>query len=92
MLAKVRRRPSKTISLHLDQTFLLGLDTVKQGRIGQLEPVVLSSLESVVGLGFRDCLDEGFEVTTISPEFESVQMKNIGDGVVQEARVVGDND
>jgi hypothetical protein len=41
---------------HLQQALLLGLDTLKQGWVGELEPVVLESLKSVVGLGLGDDL------------------------------------
>jgi len=77
---------------HLQQTLLLGLDTLKQGGVGELELIILEGLKSIVGLGFRDDLHKVLEVTTISPELEAVEVENIGDNVVEEARVVGDDD
>jgi len=76
---------------HLQQTLLLGLDTIKQGGIGELELVILEGLKSIVGLGLRDDLHEVLEVTTVSPELETVEMENISDDVVEETRVVGDD-
>jgi hypothetical protein len=45
---------------HLKQTLLLGLDTLKERRVRELELVVLGGFESVVGLGLGNLLDEGF--------------------------------
>ena len=58
----------------------------------ELELVVLSGLESVVRLGLRNLSDEPLEVTAVSPELESVEVENVGDAVVEEGRVVGDDD
>jgi hypothetical protein len=77
---------------HLQQTLLLGLDTLKQRGIGELELVVFQGLESIVRLGLRDNLHEAFEVAAVSPKLEAVEMENIGDDVIEEARVVGDDD
>jgi hypothetical protein len=76
---------------HLQQTLLLGLDTLKQRGIGELELVVLEGFKSIVGLGLGDNLHEVLEVTTVSPELEAVEVENIGDDVVEEARVVRDD-
>jgi hypothetical protein len=77
---------------HLDQRLLLGLDTFEERGVGELELVVLGGLEGVVRLGLRDLLDEGLEVTPVATELEAVQVEDVGDGVVQEARVVRDDD
>lgn len=78
-------------NLHLEQTLLLGLDTLKKGGIRELELVILSSLKSVVRLGLGNLLNELLEVTTISAKLEAVKMEDIGDGVVEEARIVRDD-
>jgi hypothetical protein len=77
---------------HLQQTLLLSLDTLKERWVGELEPVVLGGLECVIRLGLGDLLDEGLEVAFVSPDLEAIQVEDIGDGVVEEARVVGYND
>jgi hypothetical protein len=86
------RRILETDLTHLQQTLFLGLDTLKERRVRELELVILSSLKSVVRLGLRDGLDELLEVTAVSPELEAVQVEDVGDGVVQEARIVRDDD
>jgi hypothetical protein len=59
---------TKALSLmcvDLEQTLLLGLDTFKQGGSNrELELVVLSGLEGVVGLGLGSGLDEVVKVLT----------------------------
>ena len=78
--------------LHLKQTLLLCLDTFKKRRLGKLELVIFGSFKSVVRLGLGDLLNELLEVTMISAGFEAVQMKDIGDSVVEEAGVVRNDD
>lgn len=78
--------------LHLEQTLLLGLDTFEERWVGELELVVLGSLERVVRLGLRDLLNELLEVTAISAQFEAVQVEYVGDSVVEETGVVRDDD
>ena len=70
---------------HLQQTLLLGLDTLKKRWVGELEPVVLSSLEGIVGFGLGYLSDEAFEVAFVSPHLEAIQMEHVGNGVVEEA-------
>ena len=77
---------------HLKKRLLLGLDTFKKRRIGEFELVVLSGFKSVVRFSLGNCLNKGLEVTPVTLEFETVEVKNIGDSVVEEARVVRDND
>jgi len=77
---------------HFQQTLLLGLDTLKKRWVGEFELVVLGSLECVIRLGLGDLLDKGLEVAFVSPDLEAVQVEDIGDGVVEEARIVGHND
>lgn len=77
---------------HLEQRFLLGLDALEKRGIGELELVVLGGLKSVVRTSFRNSLHERLEVTTVTLELESVQVQNVGDGVVEEAGVVRDDD
>jgi hypothetical protein len=79
-------------NIHLHQTLLLGLDALKEWWVGELELVVLSGRKAVVSLGLGHLLDKGFEVSTVSPQLEAVKVESIGDGVVQEARVVRDDD
>jgi hypothetical protein len=79
-------------SLHLKQTLLLGLNTLKERGVWELEPVVLGGFKGIVRLGLWDSLDESLKVTPVSPELEPVQVKNIGDGIVKEGRVVRDDD
>ena len=83
---------NKYQNIHLEQTLLLGLDTLKERGIGELELIVLSGLESVVGLGFGNLLHELLKVTAVSAELEAVQVEDVGDGVVEEGRVVRDDD
>ena len=60
--------------------------------IRKLEPVVLGSFETVVRFGLRHLLNELLEVATISVELEAVQVKDIGDSVVEETGVMRDDD
>jgi hypothetical protein len=78
--------------LHLHQTLLLGLHTFKQGRIRELEFVVLGCFKSVVRLGFGDLFDEVLEVTAIPADLETVEVKDVGYGVIEETRVMRHND
>jgi hypothetical protein len=77
---------------HLEQTLFLGLDTLEEGRIGKLELVILCSLESVIRLGFGDVLDKLIEVSTVAAELEAVEVQHVSDCVVEEGRIVGDDD
>ncbi len=79
-------------NLHLQQTLLLSLDTLKERWVGELELVVLGRLKSVVRLGLGNLGYELLEVSTISAELEAVQVENIRDRVVEETRVVRYND
>lgn len=79
-------------AVHLEQRLLFGLNTFEKRWVGELELVVLLGLETVVGLGLGYGGDKLLEVTTISLELEAVQVENVGDGVVQETGVVGDDD
>lgn len=88
----MRYNPADIENIHLEQTLLLGLDTLKERGVGELELVVLSGLESVVGLGLGNLLHELLKVTAVSAELEAVQVEDIGDGVVEEGRIVRDND
>ena len=60
--------------------------------VRELELVVLGRLKSVVGAGLRDLLHKRLEVALVATELEAVEVKNVGDGVVEEARVVRDDD
>lgn len=77
---------------HLQQRLLFGLNTIQQRWVGELEPVVFQSFETIVRLGLRNGLNEFLEVATISSELEAVQVEDISDGVVKETGVVGDDD
>jgi hypothetical protein len=78
-------------NLHLEQTLLLSLNTLKERWVRELELVVLRSLECVVRLGLRNLLNEFLKVTAVSAELEAVQVEHVSDGVVEEARVVRDD-
>jgi hypothetical protein len=58
--------------------------------VWELELVVLSSLKSVVRFRLNNDLDESLKVTAVSLDLEAVE--DIGDRVVEEARVVSDDD
>lgn len=73
---------------HLHERLLLGLDTVEEGRVGELELVLLVDVELVVGLGLGNVLDEGLEVTWVPLNLEAVKVEDVGGDVVEEARVV----
>lgn len=77
---------------HLKQTLLFGLNTIEKRGVWELEPIVLSSLEGVVGFRFRDLFYECLEVTPVTLDLETVDVQNIGDSVVEEGGVVGDDD
>lgn len=78
--------------LHLEQTLLLGLNTLEERWVGKLEFVVLRSLKRIVRFGLGDLLNKLLKVTAVSAELEAVQVEYISDGVVEEARVVRDDD
>ena len=77
---------------HLEERLLLGLDTLKERGVGELELVVLGGLESVVRASLGNSLHEGLKVTAVTLELEAVQVKDVGDGVVEETGVVRDDD
>lgn len=77
---------------HLEERLLLGLDTVEEGGIREGKLIVLSGLESVVRLGLRDDLDKGLKIATVTLDLEAIEMENVCDGVVEESRVVRDDD
>ena len=75
------------------QRLLLGLDTgEKKGVVRELELIVLGRLERVVRASLRDGLHEGLEVAAVALELEAVQVENVGDGVIQESRIVLNDD
>jgi hypothetical protein len=80
------------INIHFQQALLLRFDTFKHGGIREFEHVILSGLEGIVGLGLRHLLDKGIKVPLVSPELEAVQVEDVSDRVVEEARVVGHDD
>ena len=77
---------------HLEQGLLLSLDTIEKRRIGELEPVVVSGFQGIVGLGFWDSLNEVLEIALVSLNLEAVDVQDISDGVVQETGIVGNDD
>lgn len=77
---------------HLQQTTLLSLDTIKERWVREFELVVFGGLEGVVRFSLGDSLDEGFEVAGVTPELETIDVEDVGDDVVEEARVVGNDD
>jgi hypothetical protein len=74
---------------HLEEGRFLGLDTHKERRIRELELVVLSSLKGVVGLGFGDSSNELRLPRYL--DLEADRVKNVSDGVVEDARIVRDD-
>src|SRR5690349_20599260 len=50
--------------------------------------MIFRNLESTVRFGLRHSLYEGLQITLISFELEATQVEDIGDGVVEKARVV----
>lgn len=77
---------------HLHERLLLGLDTVEEGRVREREVVVLEGVELVVRLRLGDELDERVEVTRVTLDLELVQVEDVGTDVVEESRVVRDDD
>ena len=77
---------------HLEQRLLLGLDTLEERGVRELELVVLLRLERVVRAGLRDSFHERLEVAAVTPELEAVEVEDVGDHVVQEAGIVRDDD
>jgi hypothetical protein len=91
-LLNVRGRVLEADLAHLHERLLLGLDTVEQRRVRELEGVVLGRVERVVRLGLGHRLDERLEVAAVATELEAVEVNNVRDDVVEEARVVRDDD
>jgi hypothetical protein len=79
-------------SAHFQEALFFRLDSLEEGRIGKLEFVILSWLESIIGLRLRDLLDESFEIALVTSQLEAVQMKSVRNGVVQEGGVMRDDD
>lgn len=69
----------------------LGLDTLKETGLGELE-LHLGGTELVVGASGGDLLDEVGESTTVTLELEALVVDNVLDNVVKEAGVVGHHD
>ncbi|TFB05190.1 hypothetical protein CCMA1212_003081 [Trichoderma ghanense] len=69
----------------------LGLDTLEETGLGEGE-LNLGGAELVVGLGRRNTLDELLQVTTVALELESLVVDDVLADVVEEARVVRDDD
>lgn len=53
---------------HLDKGLLLGLDSIKKRRVGELELVLIGSGEGVVRLGLGDHSDEVLKVSGLTVE------------------------
>ena len=73
---------------HLDDSLGLGLDTLQETRLGELESGA-GSLQLVVGSGLGADLDELGEVTLVGPELLALIMDDARADIVEEARVVG---
>lgn len=69
----------------------LGLDTLKETGLGELE-LELGGTQLVVGASRGDTLDELAQVTTVTLELEALVVDDVLDDVVQELAVVGDDD
>jgi hypothetical protein len=77
---------------HLEERLFLRLDTLEEWWVREGKLVVLGGFEGVVRLGLWDGLDKGLEVATVALDLEAVEVKDVGDGVVEESRIVGDDD
>ncbi|GKT59608.1 hypothetical protein ColTof3_06947 [Colletotrichum tofieldiae] len=69
----------------------LGLDTLEETGLGEGE-LHLGVAELVVGLGSGVLLDELLQVTTVALELEALVVDDVLADVVEEGRVVGDDD
>jgi len=69
----------------------LGLDTLKETGLGELE-LHVGGAQLVVGTSGGDTLDEVRKGTTVTLELEALVVDNVLDDVVQEAGVVRDHD
>lgn len=69
----------------------LGLDTLEETGLGEGE-LHLGGTELVVGLGRGNASDEVLEVTTVTLELEALVVDNVLAHIVEEARVVRDDD
>jgi hypothetical protein len=78
----------KEFHIHLEQTLFLGLDTLKEGRVREFELIIFSGFERVVRFSLGHLLDESLEIAPVASKFEAVQVKNVGDSVIQEAGIV----
>ena len=64
------------------------LDTVQEWWVGEFEEVIVGGSEFVIRFRLGDVLDESLEVSRITLNLESVEVKNVGGNVVEESRVV----
>jgi hypothetical protein len=77
--------------LDLDNSLLLGLDTLEETGLGERE-VNLGGSKLVVRLGGRNLLDKLGQVTLVLSELESLVVNDVLTDVIEETRVVGDDD
>ena len=85
---------TRVLELHLANSYdglRFGLYTFKETRLRELE-LDLGGAKLVVGLGRRALLDELGQVASVSLELESLVVNDVLADVVQETRVVGDDD
>jgi hypothetical protein len=73
---------------HLDDRLLAGLDTLQEGRVRELELVLLGGRKLVVRSGLGDALDKGLEVAGVALQLEAVEVKNVSRDVVEETGVL----
>ena len=78
---------------HLEERLPLGLDTLEHRRVRELELelVVCERLEPAMASCLGHSFNGSIEVTLVAPKLEPVEVQNVGDRVVEEARVVRDN-
>mmetsp|Transcript_92680 Transcript_92680/g.267637 ORF Transcript_92680/g.267637 Transcript_92680/m.267637 type:complete len:737 (+) Transcript_92680:19-2229(+) len=76
---------------HFHQGLTLGLNTLNGSRSRELE-LHLGGSQSEVSAGGRIDLDILVKVTLVSSELQVVESKNVGTAVIQQTRVVTDND
>ncbi|GFF58995.1 hypothetical protein IFM46972_11263 [Aspergillus udagawae] len=69
----------------------LGLDTLEETRLGELE-LHVGGAELIVGTSAGNLLDELAQVTAVTLELEALVVNDVLDNIVQELAVVGDDD
>mmetsp|Transcript_3229 Transcript_3229/g.6472 ORF Transcript_3229/g.6472 Transcript_3229/m.6472 type:complete len:563 (+) Transcript_3229:1213-2901(+) len=82
---------TKVHSSHLEDSSVFGVNTLKESWLWK-NPLGLSILQVVVGLGLWSVLDKLSQVSTVLADLASLIMNNTSAHLVQESRVVRHND